>query len=346
METSTSAPSRAVPLPPGAHGLTWRPIEEADLPAWLELEQAIEAADDPAERYELDDLREELLDGSWKDPRRDTVLALDDDGRARAFGQVTVLPGDTRVVRAFCWGGVHPQWRRRGIGRELLTWQEARGRQAIAETGKQAPGRVLVHAGEQYPDRQALLASAGFRQARWYLEMTRPLTGDGAQPVPDVALDEELRLVPFDADLGEAVRLAHNEAFAEHWGSEPRDPESWRQHTVGGRSFRADWSFVVLDGDEVAGYTLASAYRQDWAAQGYSSGWTDLLGVRPRWRGRRIAPALLAATMRALLAEGIERADLGVDSENPSGALGLYHGMGYTQTRREAAWVKDVPPPA
>jgi ribosomal protein S18 acetylase RimI-like enzyme len=55
-----------------------------------------------------------------------------------------------------------------------------------------------------------------------------------------------------------------------------------------------------------------------------------------------MAPALLAATMNALRDSGIECSDLGVDSENASGALGLYGGLGYHETRREVAWAKDV----
>jgi ribosomal protein S18 acetylase RimI-like enzyme len=191
-----------------------------------------------------------------------------------------------------------------------------------------------------------MLRRNGFSSVRWYIEMTRRLVGDGSQPIPEVELAAGLRVVPFDRELDEQVRLAHNEAFADHWGSEPRSAEDWQRATTGGRNFRPDWSFLVLadsdGGQEVAGYTLASAYEQDWEAQGYTAGWTDLLGVRPAWRGRRLAPALLAASMQAMLDSGMERAELGVDSENASGALGLYGGLGYAATRREVAWAKAV----
>src|SRR5690606_24269931 len=118
---------------PDSSTLTWRALAADDLPGWHRLVQTMEAADDPAERNTLDDLREALLDGSWKDPRRDSIVGLDDDGVPRAFGLVEVLPGDVRTIRAFCWGGVDPQWRAGGIGRALLTWQEALGLARIAE---------------------------------------------------------------------------------------------------------------------------------------------------------------------------------------------------------------------
>lgn len=329
-------------LAPGttALGLTWRPLTPADVSAWHALVQDIERADQPAERYTQEDLTDELLDGSWKNPATDTLAGLDDDGVPRAFARVEVRPGDVRSLRAFCWGGVHPDWRGRGVGRAVLGWQEAVARAKVAAAERAVPARVVVQAEEELADRRRLLERCGFTAARWYVDMTRPL--DASRPVPEVALGPGLRLVPYDPELSEAVRAAHNEAFAEHWGSEPRSQEDWERASVGGRNFRADWSFVVLDGEEVAAYTLASAYEQDWEAQGYSAGWTDLLGVRRPWRGRGLGAALLAASMRAFADDGVERADLGVDTENASGALALYTRLGYAPARRTITYVKDV----
>ncbi len=329
----------ATPAP--AAGLHWRPISPDDIAVWHRLVRAIEDADDPAERHTAEDLHEELTDGSWKDPAADSILGLDDDGVARAFGHVQVLPGDVRTIRAFCWGGVDPEWRGRGVGTALLAWQEELGRAKITASGRPAPGRVLVHTDATAAATRRLLERAGFAQLRVFLEVTRPLDAD----IPPVVLPEGLRLVPYEPGLSEAMRAAHNEAFADHWGSEPRDRENWERQSVGGRFFRPAWSFAVLDGDEVAAYSLTSAYEQDWEPQGYTSGWTDLLGVRRPWRRRGLGSALLAATMHALKGDGIERADLGVDMENTNRALALYTALGYRETRRGLAYGKDVPRP-
>lgn len=324
--------------PPPVAGLRWRPIAPGDLPAWHRLVRAVEDADDPSERYTPEDLHDELLDGSWKDPDRDSILGLDDEGTARAFGHVELPPGDRRTIRAFCWGGVDPQWRGRGIGRELLAWQERLARARIAAAPHPAPGRILVHVGDHVTPTVRLLERADFARMRVYLELTRPLDGS----LPPVGVQDGLRLVPYDPSLSEQVRLAHNEAFAEHWNSESRSPEDWERRSVGGRYFRPEWSFVVLDGEEVAGYCLTSAYEPDWHAQGYTAGWTDVLGVRHAWRRRGVASALLTATMHRLRADGIDRADLGVDLENTSRALDLYTALGYEEARRELAYGKDV----
>ena len=92
----------------------------------------------------------------------------------------------------------------------------------------------------------------------------------------------------------------------------------------------------------VVGYQLASRYDADFAVRGYSFGYTDIVGVRRGYRGRRIAVALLAAAMRTFRDDGMEYAVLDVDTGNPTGAYGLYARLGYTKVHVSAAWAIDV----
>nr|WP_239579034.1 GNAT family N-acetyltransferase [Microlunatus panaciterrae] len=151
---------------------------------------------------------------------------------------------------------------------------------------------------------------------------------DGDPPTAPVPTG--VTIVPFSDELSEGVRRAHNEAFADHWGSQPVDRTRWQEQLVRADA-RPEWSWVALDGEtgEVTGYAMNAAYRQDWDAQGYSEGWTDRLGVRRAWRGRGIARALLCASMRSFADAGLEAAGLGVDSDNPTGAFQLYESLGY-----------------
>jgi ribosomal protein S18 acetylase RimI-like enzyme len=337
-------------LPPPAAGLTWRPISTDDIDIWHELVGAIEVCDDPAERLDRDDLIEELTAGSYKDPIRDSLIGVDGDGIARAFGHVTPLPGTT-LRRVFLSGGVHPDRRRLGIGREVLRWQTERAHEAVAEWEASdsamigTPWRIAVTHEERLTDRAALLQSAGYNAIRWAYDMFRPLGAD-APPIPDVAVPRGLEIAQWTEDLDEEVRLAHNEAFEGHWGSQPRDAEAWKNWTTQHRTFRRQWSRVVLDPSQhdaagraaVAGYVVSHAYEQDWEALGCRQGWVALIGVRPAWRGRRLAPALLADVMRAYAADGMDAAGLDVDTGNATGALGLYEGMGFRVKQTYITW--------
>jgi ribosomal protein S18 acetylase RimI-like enzyme len=241
------------------------------------------------------------------------------------------------------------------VGREVLRWQTERARQVIAEREASEevpiPWRIVVMHLERLKDRSRMCEAAGFSAIRWFHDMVRPLTAPDADPVPDLAVPGGLEVTAWAQERDEAVRLAHNEAFAGHWGSQPRDAESWKNWTVGHRTFRRDWSWLVTDSSavdadgrpEVAGYVASHAYPQDWEAQGYSQGWIGLLGVRPAWRGRGLAPALLAAAMRSYVQDGIETAGLDVDTGNASGALNLYSGMGFRVEHTQVAWAIESP---
>ena len=342
-----------MPVPSSDLGLTWRAITLDDIDIWHELVGAIEDRDRLSERLDRDDLIEELTSGSYKDPARNSLLGVDDGGAARAFGLLDVFPGAT-LRRAFLGGGVHPDWRRRGIGNEVLRWQTARAHEALTEQETSdsraglIPWRIVVSNEERLTDRNALCAAAGYVAIRWFHDMVR-LLGDGAAPIPEIDVPDGLRLAPWSKDLDESVRLAHNDSFAGHWGSQPRDEEFWTETVTEHRTFRRDWSRVVIDPiprddtgrPTVAGYLAAHAYPQDWPAKGYTQGWVSLVGVRPGWRGRRLAAALLAENMRCLAADGIDSAGLEVDSGNATGALDLYFRMGYTVERTAVAWALE-----
>src|SRR5438034_9173523 len=55
-----------------------------------------------------------------------------------------------------------------------------------------------------------------------------------------------LQLRRYSEQLSDRVRRAHNEAFADHWGSAERTPQAWRDLFVGHPLFRPELSFMVL----------------------------------------------------------------------------------------------------
>ena len=86
----------------------------------------------------------------------------------------------------------------------------------------------------------------------------------------------------------------------------------------------------------------SAGFRTEWDITGYTQGWTSKLGVRAGWRGIGLAKALLAASMQAFAADGMQYAGLDVDSDNPTGAVGLYNALGYQVQHRAAHWTKDM----
>lgn len=316
-----------------------------DVPAWTELFAAVEAEDRLGEVLGEEDVGS-VLALSYFDAARDGRLLWSPERELVASGTVVCFPS-TRHRRIGLSGTVRPSWRGRGVGTALLTWQIERGLELAAELARAARGEAAsaeiaawleVEAPEEDTGRNALFTDHGFSPLRYYLEMRRPL----GEPFPEVAVPGVLSLVPFDPKRDADVRDAHNEAFLDHWGSTGLDAETWAMWVSGHHDFRPDLSFMVVDGDEIAGYALNSVHPNDWPELGFTEGWTHQLGVRRPWRGKGVARALLHATFNAFATEGLEFATLDVDSENPTGALALYLGMGYARDRCRVAWGRDV----
>lgn len=312
--------------PQDRHGLLWRPIEPADLPELSGLLTAIEHLDEPHERHSLAELAEELAEADAV-PARDTIIGRA-DGVAVAYGWNHPMHADVDPRRVHLTGGVHPGWRRRGIGAAVLAWQLDRARDWYEQTRRagHGPFRAICTAEAKLVEARRLYEQAGLTPVRWFADMVRML--DGA--LPEVSPPPGIRLIPLRRRLYEAVRQAHNAAFADHWGAQAVDSVRWLEQ-LGRESSRVGWSWVALAAasSEVVGYALNSAYQQDWEAQGFSEGWTDRLGVRPGWRGRGIASALLAASMRSFAEAGLDAAGLGVDTDSLTGARRLYESLGY-----------------
>ena len=313
---------------PGSAGLDWRPLTGADLADLDALLTVIEEADDPGKCHSLSDL--ERIFAADVDPSLHGLLGRDAAGVLVAYGWNHPLPLDSGPCRVHLSGGVHPEHRGQGAGHVLLSWQLDAARMWHRGTHRSAePLWSLVYLEGHQPDQQQLYEDLGLRGVRWYADMTRTL----APPLPSHEDPAGVRVVPLNRKRFEAVRLAHNEVFADHWDSRPIDPHGWEEQLVRPQS-RLSWSWVALAAEtsEVVGYATNAAYEEDWADQGFSEGWTDRLGVRPGWRGRGVARALLTASLRSFSEAGLDAAGLGVDSDDPSRAFDLYEDLGYHST--------------
>lgn len=310
--------------------LRWVAPDRGDDEAWSDLLAAIELVDQRGESLEPDDLADEWA-SVWAHPDTDSITVWDGDQQV-AFGWLKTQVGVAKEHRIDLWGGVRPSHRGRGIGRQLLEWQVRRASEVAAGLDPGLPTQIGLQAGDRQPDLLRLATRAGFTPVRRFLEAARPVV----VPLEPVPPPEGVVLEPWSPRLDEGARDAHRDAFADHWGSEPRTQEEWRQWYTGHRAYRADLSVLAVDATDgtVVGFALCAAYPQDWDLVPREA-WITSVGTRRGWRGRGIARWLLTEVLECVAASdtGFERAILGVDADNPTGALRVYRRLGFEDVR-------------
>jgi mycothiol synthase len=318
--------------------LTWRALTAEDAPALARADAVVEAVDSTGEHYSEQDVYDQLADESI-DVGRDTLAALTPDGELVAFARVQGPTEVRDIDRVYADGAVLPAARGQGLGRRLLEWAEERAASLHRERHPDVPGAVCVIVHENNPSKQALVRAAGYQATRWEYTMTRTIDAQLPEVPPT---PPGLTRSPYSADRDEAVRQAHREAFADHWGAIPPDERSWSRSYTGMRAFQPDVSWLVLHDDEVAAYLLTYFWEADTAATGVREAFLGQLGVRPAWRRRGLGGLLLATALQSYRIAGYERSALTVDSANATGALGLYERAGFTVKDTSVTWMKPL----
>lgn len=313
-----------------ASDLMWRPFSVDDLDALYGLIDTIQTHDGEHERTTRADL-DTVAGRPWLDLSKDSLVGLDSEGVPRAWGRTGFRPGETAMVTVNLMGGVDPQWRGRGYGRHILTWQAVR---ALANAtglrnGTDVPAQIGGFVEDHLDGKRRLFEAAGFAASRKFSEL-RLTIAESSLALPK--LPKPLRLVAFDDSTADRIRIARNITFAHHWGFSAASSHMWAAE-LDDESFRPELSAAIIDPtapDEPAvAHVLNCEYEHDWDEPDKREGYIDYLGVVPAWRSQGLASYLLTLSAARFAERGHRYAALGVDTENSTGALRLYESLGY-----------------
>jgi len=301
----------------------WRPLTASQTSAWASLLAAIDAVDHQDETMGEDDLRE-----NFNNPEQD-------------FDRGSVVVYDGPAMIAYCVleshcseeprhemqheGGVHPAYRGRGLGTALLDWAE---RTALPLHDERHEGRPLLLSGRhpsRLEDAAGLFSAAGYQPSRWFLRMSTDLLDNGKP----AGTPDGIKIIPLTDERSADALLVRNEAFRDHWRSGQLSPQEWA-HFSNYPANRPELSFLAYEGAEPLGVIISHEYEDYNLLAGRRDLYVALVGTRRKARRRGIGSALITRALEAARADGFASATLDVDSESPTGAVGIYEQFGFT----------------
>ena len=313
-----------VPDAPPVPGLTFRRYRgDEDIPRFHAVFEATKETDGVSWTETLEDFQNEYAHMINTDVERD-IVAVEVDGQMIGYHRqywVRELDG-TYSYRAFEY--LLPAWRGKGIRRTMLSMIERRAREVAKDHTDAAKKMITTWTWPGNETRQAILEERGFTPLRYFFEMLRDLR----EPIEDRPLPEGIKVRPVPPEDYRKVFDAANEALLDHWGAREWTDVDYDQF-LNDPTFTPDLWIIGYDGNEVAGNVINWINEEENKEFQRKWGYTEIISVRRPYRGKGLAKALVTQSMIRLRDLGVEHANLGVDSENPSGALGLYTGLGY-----------------
>jgi mycothiol synthase len=171
---------------------------------------------------------------------------------------------------------------------------------------------------------------AGFRPFRHSFRMGIELAAE----LPEPSWPEGFAVRTFREGDERRVHRAQMDSFADTWGFTEDSFETWLHWNMG-ETFQPEHWFLVESGGDVAAIALCRVPDAE-----PELGWVNIIGVRPAYRRRGLAIALLQHVFRHFAASGLKSAALSVDAENPTGAVRLYERVGMHVARRDVRYEK------
>lgn len=277
------------------------------------------------------DVDETDIAGWWALPHHDPATdawLLEADGAAVGYGHV-MESGESGRHECDSWVADehdHSGWLQlmAVVEQRARELSEQRGRERCELIGWSVMGRKA---------RAGWFTDLGFTQVRRFYRMEADLD-DSARVAPEPPVGVTLERVGAREDVQRDYHQMMQAAFAEHWGFEPCDFHTWIARVTA--SPNLDWDTVWLarvDGEPAAG--LKMRLHSDVA-------WVDTIGTLATYRGRGLASLLLRTAFAESLARGQAHVELGVDTENATGAVAIYERVGMSVAFAHDEWRRPL----
>jgi len=278
----------------------------------------------------------EEFDGTYCDLDQDVIVAVH-ESIIIGVGYTIFLPSEIKEERCYIFGTTKPEFRGNGVGTVVLQWATEHGESLLRSTNRTIPKYLRSDMSTTNSTAGDLFHSFNMIPVRWNDDLIIDLNNS-----PDVFTATGYSIVPWDTSRDEEARIAKNRAFMDHWGSTPTNEEGWQQ-LVHSSTAQLDKSFFALDQNEkIVGVLLSHRYESDDEVLGKRIGWIDKLATLSEHRKKSVGKSLITHALAAYKRDGLTHGALDVDTENPTGAYGLYTAVGFSTFRGKVTYERKV----
>ncbi len=315
---------------PSIDGLSFRKFaRESDFPIMVNIVAKTAEADKENFAVTLESLKHDYQHLTNSDPDKDMIFA-EIDGNPVAYSRVQWWQEEDPNDRIyFHFVKILPRWRHQGIEEAIIGWCENRLQQIAKDHPLDSQRFFQTDSNDHNEGFAEIIKSLGYEPKRFSIGMSRPL-----EDIPEADLPEGIKVRPVNPEDIRRIWDASIEAFRDHWGFSIPKEEDFISYK-GSKYFQPDLWQVAWKEDQVVGSVLNYIdhdYNQKFNRK---RGWTEEITTHRDWRRRGIARALIVRSMHMHKAKGMTEVALGVDTNNPTGALKLYESLGY---QKENAW--------
>ena len=266
----------------------------------------------------------------------DTILA-EINGQTVAYSRVEWWqeedPND-RIYAHFI--NIMPDWRDKGIEQAMIGWCEEHLVNTASEHPQDGKRFLQTYSNALKQDFNKILESLDYEAIRFSIGMSRSL-----EDIPEAELPEGIDVRAVNNQDERKVWEANVEAFRDHWGYSPPTETDYENYTTS-KYWQPDLWQVAWDGDEVVSSVMNYIDQDHNKKFDRKRGWTENISTRREWRRRGIARALIVKSMHMHKEKGMTEVALGVDTNNPSGALKLYQNLGYKKDKTYITYRKEM----
>lgn len=302
-----------------------RPMRQKDIPLVRRL-LATSSDASAGQRLEM------LEHVSAENLEADTKLVLTGTGEIAAVGFLLVFPSSEDGITGILEGTVLPEYRHRGLGTHLLSWQISRTIQKAQAFAGNESLVLRVSCEPEDEERNLLYEKHGISRLVTQCQMRFDLH----QLIPLRDLPADVVIASYVSERDDEMRQVFNRAFAGHWIGEFTQ-EKWRERFINTQKFRPEFTKLAIMNDRVIGFYLTEVFEDQ-----PRHAWLEIIGVAPEHRGHGLGTALTAHALQIYQKAGFEACLLGVDDENITNAKQVYLKMGFVQEKALRHFAKKI----